>query len=57
MESAEIKGLYRMGNLPMKKVQRNTPREREVMERQFGKRKAPAANAGRKPPRRPHKSR
>jgi 23S rRNA pseudouridine2605 synthase len=38
MEPAEIKSLYRMAGLPMKTVQRSTPREREVMERQFGKR-------------------
>ena len=39
MENAEIKGLYRMANLPMKEVRRTTLKEREVMERQFGKRK------------------
>jgi 23S rRNA pseudouridine2605 synthase len=38
MDPAEIKSLYRMANLPMKEVARGTPKEREVMERQFGKR-------------------
>ena len=38
MAPAEIKSLYRMANLPMKEVRRATPKEREVMERQFGKR-------------------
>jgi len=38
MEPAEIKSLYRMANLPMKEVRRATIKEREVMERQFGKR-------------------
>ena len=38
MEIAEIKSLYRMANLPMKEVKRATLKEREVMERQFGKR-------------------
>jgi 23S rRNA pseudouridine2605 synthase len=39
METAEIKSLYRMAGLPMKKVRRTTLKEKEVMERQFGKRK------------------
>ena len=39
METAEIKGLYRMAGLPMKQVKRTTLKEKEVMERQFGKRK------------------
>jgi 23S rRNA pseudouridine2605 synthase len=34
----EVKGLYRMGGLTEKEVKRNTIKEREVMERQFGKR-------------------
>ena len=38
MEPAEIKSLYRMANLPMKEVRRATLKEREVMDRQFGKR-------------------
>ena len=57
LEPKEVKGLYELAHLPVKQVKRNTVKEKEVMERQFGKRKAPAANAGRKPPRRPHKSR
>jgi 23S rRNA pseudouridine2605 synthase len=53
MAPAEIKSLYRMANLPMKEVKRNTLKEREVMERQFGKRqgrgvaKKPRAGANR----------
>ena len=39
MEAAEIKSLYRMAGLPMKEIQRTTLKEKEVMERQFGKRK------------------
>ena len=39
METAEIKSLYRMAGLPMKEVKRTTLKEKEVMERQFGKRK------------------
>jgi 23S rRNA pseudouridine2605 synthase len=38
MPPAEVKGLYRMANLPMKEMKRGTIKEREVMERQFGKR-------------------
>jgi 23S rRNA pseudouridine2605 synthase len=38
MEPAEVRSLYRMANLPMKEVRRATLKEREVMERQFGKR-------------------
>ncbi|MBM69324.1 MAG: 23S rRNA pseudouridylate synthase B [Haliea sp.] len=57
LEPKEVKGLYELAHLPVKQVKRNTVKEKEVMERQFGKRKAPAANAGRKPPRRPQKSR
>ena len=53
METAEIKSLYRMAELPMKDVKRTTLKEKEVMERQFGKRKGrgvakkgPANNGG-----------
>ena len=38
LERKEVKGLYRMAGLETKEVKRNTIREREVMERQFGKR-------------------
>jgi 23S rRNA pseudouridine2605 synthase len=38
MTPKEIKSLYRMGDLPMKEMRRGTVKEREVMERQFGKR-------------------
>lgn len=37
----EVKSLYRMAGLPMKQVRRGSRGEREVMERQFGKRRAP----------------
>ena len=37
LTNPEIKGLYRMAGLPQKEVQRTTQKEREVMERQFGK--------------------
>jgi 23S rRNA pseudouridine2605 synthase len=54
MESAEVKSLYRMAGLPMKEVQRVTPKEREVMERQFGKRTGRGAarkgTAAKRPP-------
>jgi 23S rRNA pseudouridine2605 synthase len=53
LEPAEIKSLYRMADLPMKELRRATVKEREVMERQFGKRqgrgvasKGGAANKG-----------
>ncbi|MDG2045865.1 MAG: pseudouridine synthase [Halioglobus sp.] len=38
MERADIKSLYRTANLKPKEIKRSTAREREVMERQFGKR-------------------
>jgi 23S rRNA pseudouridine2605 synthase len=38
LERKEIKALYRMAGLEVKEVKRNTIQEREVMERQFGKR-------------------
>jgi 23S rRNA pseudouridine2605 synthase len=38
LENKEIKSLYRMADLPVKTVQRTTAKERETMERQFGKR-------------------
>ena len=38
LSNAEIKSLYRMAGLPPKEIQRATHKEREVMERQFGKR-------------------
>jgi len=38
MELKEIKSLYRMAGLPPKDMKRSTAKEREVMERQFGKR-------------------
>ncbi|MEP0203537.1 MAG: 23S rRNA pseudouridine(2605) synthase RluB [Halioglobus sp.] len=39
LESKEVKSLYRMASLQGKKQRRGTVKEREVMERQFGKRK------------------
>ena len=38
MDEADIKSLYRLVDLPTKKIKRATARERDVMERQFGKR-------------------
>jgi 23S rRNA pseudouridine2605 synthase len=38
LERTEVKSLYRMAGLAPKELQRSTPKEREVMERQFGKR-------------------
>ncbi|MCB1674737.1 MAG: pseudouridine synthase, partial [Halioglobus sp.] len=38
LDPKEVKSLYRMAQLPVKDVQRGTPAEREVMERQFNKR-------------------
>ena len=50
LEPKEIKSLYRMAGLPLKDMQRGTIREREAMERQFGKRKGRGvARKGRKP--------
>jgi 23S rRNA pseudouridine2605 synthase len=39
----EIKGLYRLGGLHTKSVKRGTLQERQVMERQFGKRRGRAS--------------
>lgn len=39
----EIKGLYRLAGMTLKDVKRNTLQERQVMERQFGKRRGRAA--------------
>jgi 23S rRNA pseudouridine2605 synthase len=38
LEGKEVKGLYRMVDLPLKDRQRGSVKERETMERQFGKR-------------------
>lgn len=38
LERKEVKGLYRMAGLGVKEVKRGTIKERQVMERQFGKR-------------------
>ena len=38
LEPKEVKSLYRMAELPIKTVKRNTAKEREVMERQLAKR-------------------
>lgn len=43
MPPAEVKGLYRMADLPIKEMKRGTIKEREVMERQFGKRQGRGA--------------
>ncbi len=39
MEGKEVKALYRMADMPLKEVRRGTAKERETMERQFGKRR------------------
>ena len=38
LERKEVKSLYRMADLPLKDVKHGTVQEREVMDRQFGKR-------------------
>lgn len=38
LDNKDLKSLYRMAQLPQKKIKRNTIKEREKMERQFGKR-------------------
>jgi len=43
LERAEVKSLYRMANLEAKELKRATVKEREAMERQFGKRQGRAA--------------
>ncbi len=65
LDPKEVKSLYRMASLPQKKLRRNTLKEREKMERQFGKREgrgvakkgkpASASQPGRKPARKPNK--
>ncbi len=52
LDPKEVKSLYRMAGLKEKKLQRGSVKEKEVMERQFAKRKAPAA-AGRRSTSRP----
>ncbi|MBN7798919.1 23S rRNA pseudouridine(2605) synthase RluB [Parahaliea mediterranea] len=54
LESKEIKSLYRMADLPQKKVRRASGKEREKMERQFGKREG--RGVAKKPGRKPVKS-
>ena len=39
LEPREVKSLYRMAGLPEKEMRRGTARERQAMERQFGKRR------------------
>jgi 23S rRNA pseudouridine2605 synthase len=55
LERKEIKSLYRMADLPMKEPQRATAKEKDVMERQFGKRtgRGVAKKGPDKPPRKP----
>lgn len=56
MDPKEVKGLYQLAKLEPKKIKRNTIKEKEVMERQFGKRKGPVPAApGRRSPRKPGK--
>lgn len=47
LQYKEIKSLYRMGNLPIKDMKRGSVKEREVMERQFNKRRGPVPTRGR----------
>ncbi len=50
MDHKDVKTLYRMAGLPAKSLQRVSAKEREVMERQFGKRTGRGvAKAGRRP--------
>ena len=39
LDRKDVKSLYRMADMPLKEMKRNTVKEREVMERQFNKRK------------------
>ncbi len=51
LEPKEVKSLYRMAQLPPKKLRKAAGKEREKMERQFGKREgrgAPPGSSGRK---------
>jgi len=41
LENKEIKSLYRMADMKVKTIKRGTPKEKEVMERQFAKRRGP----------------
>ncbi len=43
LEAKEVKSLYRMADLPLKDRKRGSIKEREVMERQFNKRKGPGS--------------
>lgn len=53
LDNKEIKSLYRMADLPVKKVRKAAGKEREKMERQFGKRdgRGVAKKGSGKPPR------
>ncbi len=42
LERREVKSLYRMADLPFKEPRRGDAKQREAMERQFGKRNSPA---------------
>ncbi|MEM6581546.1 MAG: 23S rRNA pseudouridine(2605) synthase RluB, partial [Pseudomonadota bacterium] len=48
LQRTEVKSLYRTVGLPMKAVQSATPKERDVMERQFRKRGGGKSNASRR---------
>ncbi len=43
LERKEIKGLYRLAGMQLKDVKRGTLQERQIMDRQFGKRRGRAA--------------
>lgn len=45
LEQKEVKSLYRMADLPLKETRRGTIKERDVMERQFGKKSGRGAAA------------
>jgi 23S rRNA pseudouridine2605 synthase len=49
LDHKEVKSLYRLADLPVKDLQRGTAKEREVMERQFGKRSSRGAPKSTRP--------
>jgi 23S rRNA pseudouridine2605 synthase len=51
LQPKEVKSLYRMAEMPLKDQKRGTIKEREKMERQFGKRRGGRGTSGRTPSR------
>jgi 23S rRNA pseudouridine2605 synthase len=47
LDAKEVKSLYRMAEMPLKKQKRGTMKEREKMQRQFAKRRGPVPARGR----------